>query len=149
MLCLGCGGPTGEPTYPVTGTVKVNGAPAEGVAVSFVPDGDGGQCAVGVTDAAGKYSLTTRKKDDGAVVGRYKVGFAKYQGPPPTAAEPAKMHADYDVSNEYPPGYNPDAVPETPPAKNLLPAKLADPLQSGFAAEVKPESNTLDFDLRP
>lgn len=71
MVCLGCGGAEGEPTYSVTGVVTLNGAPLEGVAVSFVPDGSG-QSAVGVTDASGKYSLTTRMKDDGAVIGRYR-----------------------------------------------------------------------------
>jgi hypothetical protein len=104
---------------------------------------------VGVTDAAGKYSLTTRKQNDGALAGRYKVGFAKYEAPPPAAenATPAADKASYDVSDEYPAGYNPDAVPEAPPSKNLLPEKYADPNQSGFNAEVKAEPNTFDFDL--
>ena len=147
VISLGCGAGEGEPTYSVTGTVTLNGAPVEGVAVSFVPDGSG-QSAVGVTDASGKYALTTRKKDDGATVGRYKVSFAKYEGQPPAAAGSTKVHADYDVSNEYPPGYNPDAVPEAAPAKNLLPPKYSDPNSSGFTAEVGKSGNTYDFDLK-
>ena len=148
-LCLGCGVEEGEPTYSVSGVVKRKGAPVEGVAVSFVPAGDGGQSAVGVTDAAGNYSLTTRKQNDGALVGRYKVGFAKYEAPPPAAenATPAADKPSYDVSDEYPAGYNPDAVPEAPPSKNLLPEKYADANQSGFTAEVKAQANTFDFDL--
>lgn len=147
LVFLGCGADEGTPTHAVTGIVKQKGTPVEGVAVSFVPDGSG-ESAVGVTDASGKYALTTRKQGDGAVAGRYKVGFAKYEGPPPGAAtESTKMHADYDISNEYPPGYNPDAVPEAPPSKNLLPDKYADPSQSGFTAEVKAQANTIDFDL--
>jgi hypothetical protein len=156
VLGLGCAVEEGEPTYSVTGTVKLKGQPVEGVAVSFVPDtpdgagpGGGGQSAVGVTDAAGNYSLTTRKQNDGALVGRYKVGFAKYEAPPPAAENPtpAADKASYDVSDEYPAGYNPDAVPEAPPSKNLLPEKYADPTQSGFTAEVKAQANTFDFDL--
>jgi hypothetical protein len=142
---FGCAPEEGEPTYSVSGIVKLKGAPVEGVAVSFVPDGSG-QSAVGVTDASGKYLLTTRKQNDGAIVGRYKVGFAKYEAPPAEAVT-TQTNPDYDVSDEYPPGYNPDAVAEAPPAKNLLSAKYADPSQSGFTVEVKAESNTFDFDL--
>jgi len=146
VISLGCGAAEGELTYPVTGTVTLNGAPVEGVAVSFVPDGSG-QSAVGVTDASGKYALTTRKKDDGAVVGRYKVSFAKYEGQPPTTSGSTNVPAD-DLTNRYPPGYNPDAVPEAPPAENLLPPKFSDPNSSGFSAEVGKSGNTHDFDLK-
>ena len=57
---LGCpqGGPGGPPTYPVSGTVTYNGEPVGGANVTFVA-GQGGQSAVGVTDASGKYELTT------------------------------------------------------------------------------------------
>src|SRR5262245_44430313 len=147
VIYLGCGTVEGEPTYSVTGVVTLNGAPAEGVAVSFVPEGNG-ESAVGVTDAAGKYALTTRIKDDGAVVGRYKVSFAKYQSQQPPSTGGGKAHPDYDISDAYPPGYNPDAVPDAPPSKNLLPAKLADPNQSGFTAEVVKGGNTHNFDLK-
>jgi hypothetical protein len=146
-FCLGCAQDAGVPTFPVSGTVTLNGAPAAGIAVSFVPDGSG-ESAVGVTDATGKYTLTTRKSGDGAVPGRYKVTMAKYEGKETPTTDPSQAHANYDISNEYPPGYNPDAVPEAPPSQNLLPAQYSDPATSGFSAEVVKGENTYNFDLK-
>jgi hypothetical protein len=135
FLGAGCGAQDeGPKTYPVSGTVTLKGQPAEGVTVSFIPD-SGGQSAVGVTDASGKYQLTTRKKDDGAVPGRYKVTLAKYEGKNTPVTDASEMHADYDISNEYPPDFDPYAA-EAPPSKNLFPTKYANPSTSGLTAEV-------------
>ena len=137
---------TGPPTYAVTGTVTMKGKPAEGVAVSFVPEGSG-ESAVGVTDSTGKYTLTTRVKDDGAVAGKYKVTMAKYDGQKQGVSEPSEMHADYDVSDQYPPGYD-ESKAQSPISKNLLPMRYSDPTTSGFAAEVAEKDNTFDFEIK-
>jgi hypothetical protein len=144
LACSGCAEVAEDPVYPVSGTVTRSGSPVEGVAVSFVPDGSG-LSAVGVTDASGKYMLTTRAKDDGAAPGKYKVTFAKYESKQTTGS--TEVHADYDISNEYPAGYNPDAQVDTP-SKNLLPAKYSSPESSGFTADVVEGENTFDFDLK-
>jgi hypothetical protein len=130
----------------VTGTITRNGKPLEGAAVSFMPD-VGGQSATGITDASGKYQLTTRKKDDGALPGQYKVTIAKYQGKPAATIDPGNVTADYDISDEYPAGYNPDAQ-DNSPSKNLLPSKYSNPETSGFEAKVVEGENTHDFDLK-
>jgi hypothetical protein len=147
VVCLGCGSRNDSGTFPVTGTVTVNGAPAEGVAVSFIPDG-AGPSAVGVTDESGKYSLTTTSKDDGAMPGRYQVTLAKYDSGQAAAPETEQVHADYDVSDEYAAGYDESAASLAPPSKNLLPEKYADPTRSGFFAEVVAGANTHNFDLK-
>lgn len=146
-VCYGCGGgDTGPRTVPVTGTVTMKGSPAEGVTVSFLPEGDG-QSAVGVTDSSGKYMLTTRVKDDGAVPGKYKVTLAKYEGQQQTVTDPSKAHADYDISNEYPQGYD-ESKAASNPSKNILPMKYADPTTSGFTADVVEGDKKFDFDIK-
>jgi hypothetical protein len=137
---------TRPPTYPVMGTVKMKGKPVEGVAVSFVPEGTG-ESAVGVTDSAGNYKLTTRVKDDGAVTGKYQVTLAKYDGQKQGVSDPSEMHADYDVSDQYPPGYD-ESKAQSPMSKNLLPMRYALPTTSGFAAEVAEKDNSFDFEIK-
>jgi hypothetical protein len=147
VLCVGCAGGKGSGTVPVTGKVTLNGAPAEGVAVSFISDG-GGPSAVGVTDESGQYSLTTTAKDDGAMPGRYRVTLAKYQGSDSATAQSGEVHADYDITNEYPAGYDESAAALAAPSKNLLNDRYADPNTSGFTAEVAEGPNTHNFDLK-
>ena len=154
MLCFGtlatfgCGGPEGEPTYPVTGTVTRNGQPLPGAIVSFFPET--GTPAVGETDASGKYALTTNTKDDGAVVGKYKVTIQKYSqsadyGKVETAPSEVDITAeDYD---EYPAGYDEMAESQKAAAvpRNLLPPKYENPETSGLTAEVVEGNNVHDF----
>lgn|SRR5262245_1226567 len=146
VLCLGCAGGNDGGTFPVTGKVTLNGTAAEGVAVSFIPDG-GGPSAVGVTDASGQYALTTSVNGDGAKPGSYKVTLAKYEGDKAPTSE-SEVHADYDIADEYPAGYDESAAGFDAPAKNLLPDKYADPNASGFTAEVVEGPNTHNFDLK-
>ncbi|MEX2174225.1 MAG: carboxypeptidase-like regulatory domain-containing protein [Pirellulaceae bacterium] len=145
-LVLGCGEGTGVSTVAVTGTVTHKGAPLAGAVVSFVPVGgvtEEKRSAVGVTDAAGKYSLTTQAKDDGAVPGEYQVSITRYEGPPPVAGGGEEAGPD----GEMPASYGGEA-PETPPAQNLLPAKYASPDTSGLTATVAGgEPAPHDFDL--
>lgn len=65
---------------PVSGTVTSNGEPVPKLSVVFSPEPIGennsvGPYSAGVTDAAGKFTLTTRYDDDGAVVGQHRVAF--------------------------------------------------------------------------
>jgi len=140
---LGCGESEGVPTVVVTGTVTQKGAPVAGAVVSFIHSVADGQSAFGVTDAAGKYSLTTRKKDDGALPGQYKVTIAKYNGPTETAGGGAAPTSEGNL----PASYTGEAAP-APPPKNLLPAKYASPDSSGVSAAVKAGApNTHNFEL--
>ena len=139
-VLVGCGESAGEPTVAVTGTVTQKGTPVEGAIVSFI--GADGQTAVGLTDAAGKYSLTTRKKDDGAIPGDYKVSVTKFDGPKPTAGGTTQLKEGELHSADYT-----GEEAEAPPPQNLLPAKYAHPDTSGFTATVSAGGTPHNFDL--
>ena len=80
---LGCSSKTLPPggvrvkTYPVTGTVHLDGTPVEGLLIQFVPQSDQAKKinVSTVTDAAGKFFATTYSAKDGLPVGTYKVTF--------------------------------------------------------------------------
>lgn len=80
-LVAGCGD-SGPTTYPVTGTVKLDGVAVERATVTFLPDDmENGKPAVGQTDADGNYFLTSVVSGDGAVAGSYKIQVTKYNTP--------------------------------------------------------------------
>ena len=70
LASAGCSG--GLNVVPVTGTVKLNGQPLDKIQVEFWPI-DKGPRSIGVTDAEGRFTLTTDGTQMGAVVGRHKV----------------------------------------------------------------------------
>jgi len=143
VLGLGCGGQQGADrpsACPVTGTVTHNGQPVEGATVAFQA-ASGSRGAVGVTDAAGKYTLTTYESGDGAVPGAYQVTIFKY-----------KVEAGAAAVDESSPDYDAVALAEgeeqAAGPENLLPAKYADPTTSDVTATVSEGGdNTFDFPL--
>lgn len=148
-LVVGCSkGPARPKTYPVSGTVTLNGQPVDGATVVFVPKTavqgaqaagqQGPQVATGETDAQGRYQLGTFAKGDGAVPGEYLVKVFKY----PKAATPtgpAGGDEDYQPPEE-------NAPPPAPP-KNLLPEKYANEQTSGLSFTVEAKANTFDIQL--
>lgn len=89
LACTGCG--RGAPTlHSVRGSILVNGKPAERVVVSFlnvnreVKGNTAHPCAV--TDANGKFLLSTESDSDGAAVGEYHVTFIWWSDPDPDKA---------------------------------------------------------------
>jgi hypothetical protein len=160
LLFCGCSGDNLEPVYPVTGTVTAKGKPVEGAVIAFTPIKPGvGIAASAITDSSGVYKLSTRASGDGAAAGQYSVTIAKYDKKlPPKKEKDTDSKADassesagnaetYDVTNPYPPGYNEMTEAEIAAsiAKNVLPAKYANPASSELTAEVKMGSNTFDF----
>jgi hypothetical protein len=128
VLVVGCGRAGTEPTGKVTGTVTYQGKPAEGAAVTFYPEQ--GRPASGVTDAEGRFTVSTFASGDGAVLGKHTV----------TIGEAA--------SKESPP------MPGTPGAENYrppaprFPAKYADRSTTPFTATVeKGKKNEFTFDM--
>lgn len=76
-LLSGCGGSDDRPeTVPVTGTVLYNGKPVEKAIVSFSCEG-APRSATGVTDAEGKFTLSTFGLNDGAIVGTHVITVNK------------------------------------------------------------------------
>ena len=137
---LGCNGPAGEPTYPVTGVVTQGGTPIEGAVVSFHPVTGEGRSATGTTDASGRYRLTSFAKDDGALPGRYGVTVAKYDQPAGADAAEGPGATDMEQDYEEDPTY-------TPPSQNILPEKYSNVGSSGFEVDVGPGENAHDFEL--
>jgi hypothetical protein len=111
----------------VSGTVTLDGAPVEGSpdlygTVSFFREDGGGAPAVGVINSGGTYEVSTGA-NEGLEPGAYMVAIAVKKILPPT--EPGGL---------------------TRPQR-LSPAKMAQPEESGLRADVKPGSNTFNFDL--
>jgi hypothetical protein len=67
-------------TARVTGLVTVDGQPAPGLSVMFLPAGPG-RPALGRTDQNGHYELTTFRQGDGALVGGHRVAIAPSEDP--------------------------------------------------------------------
>jgi len=68
----------------VTGTVTYNGQPVEGATVTFQPLGADGESAAGITDAGGKYSVTSVyavQGGAGVVPGDYTITVSKVDRP--------------------------------------------------------------------
>lgn len=93
FLTIGCGGKTDRPaTVPVSGTVMYKGNPVEGATVVFMKDG-APRASEGVTDASGKYKLSTFGTYDGAIPGDYRVTVTKTKG----SAAPATFTMDPNI----------------------------------------------------
>lgn len=151
VFAVGCGGgkdPNRPKTCPVSGIVTLSGTPVEGATVNFQLAG-GKTSSLGMTDASGKYTLSTFGGSDGARPGDYKVSIVKYdrqavQTPPPGQLAPGGI----DEKTYAPPqatGANEPAVP-----KNRLPEKYANPETSQLTAKVDDKGkNEINFALEP
>ena len=114
-----------DPTYTVTGTVRVDGKILNGGSVIFEtiePGSDGKvRTARAAIQSDGNYRLTTFAENDGAMAGRHRVA----------------VMATSVVAPEKP----------LPPAARILPRKYASTVTSGLEFEVKPEPNMIDIEL--
>lgn len=127
VACLGCGRSGTVPTAEVTGTVTYKESPVDKAVVTFFPKQ--GRPATGLTDAQGRFTLSTFKAGDGAVLGKHAVTISD---PWPVKPPPLPER----------PGVNPYQEP-----KPRFPAKYADPNASPFAATVEEGKNKFNFDM--
>ncbi len=111
-MVLGCGGAGTAETAKVTGTVTYKGTPLDNVSVAFIPQGAGGRPATGLTDANGRFTLSTFKTGDGAIPGTHKVVVSEA-----SASDPSKLPPMPGM-----PGYVP---PERAKKKTRFPAKYS------------------------
>ena len=142
------------PTVSATGTVLYKGKPLEGASVMFGRGGRDmtkGEIAIGTTDAAGRFALTTyvgpEEEVKGAVVGKYDVTVSKYIIPPGmTETQYKALVAEVDrisaTGGMMPPGQQlPDLV-------EMLPAKYSVIGKSELSADVAAKgTNDFQFDL--
>lgn len=147
LVISGCGGGAEVPkdrvpTHPVSGVVTLDGKPLEGATVTFhAPPSNGmGKAipsAIGTTDSAGRYKLSTWTKDDGATPSTYTISIVKYEAPP---AAPAATGGEY-----VPP--DPKVKPVAP--KALVPPQYLNHQKSGLLADVKATGkNEFNFELK-
>ena len=129
----------------VRGRFTHDGNPVDGATVTFVPAG-GGHSANGVTDASGKYSLTTFASGDGAVAGQYGVKIVRYEGGADEAAGGAGAEPEEPGGIPDAAGVGEEGEEESEP-KNVLPEKYADPGTSELNATVGEGGGTFDFTL--
>lgn len=146
----GCG-PKHPETFPVTGTVTLDGQPVAGAAVVFIPEQ--GEMATATTDTAGRFELSTFERADGALPGRHRVTVVKTTVEPgddkkivflipKEYGNPKTSPLTWDVQKEMgpvqlalrtqPEPASPAAPPVSPPA--------AEPSQSGNSAEPAAEA---------
>lgn len=164
-LCVGCGGESNPPTQPVTGVVKLDGKAIEGAQITFTPDPSNpeNRAAAGVTDAEGRYSLTSFVSGDGAMAGKYNIIVTKYDTPDGGAnpyGDGGGVSIDENLSEEeqqeafdkaYAAGADDMAksmkagARQTP--KNELPEKYAAITTSGLTYTVTEGDNEYNIDL--
>jgi hypothetical protein len=110
----------------VSGRLTLDGQPLAGnnrvrATIMFYPE-SGGAPAAALADESGRFQLATGAKVGLAPGGYAVVVSATESGPAAPGSESAKKRV-------------------------ITPARYADPKQSGFHADVKPGSNTFDFEL--
>jgi len=129
--------------FPVSGTVTYNGNPLEKGKISFVPDDPKGVGAAGDIEN-GSYAVSTGGEKDGAVAGKYKVIISAKED------SLAKAKADFAKDSKgKDPGYLPGrfVARAEAKAKSLIPAGYGDTRTTTLTAEVKEQSNTINFEL--
>jgi hypothetical protein len=145
LMVSGCGGDSGAATVKVKGVVMAGGKAVDGAVITFYSK-SGGEAASGRTDAEGKFQLTTRKPNDGAVPGDYVVTVAKSDGGTEVATyDPSKGG---ELSPDYIKQMQATMKPKKDPVKGSLPAKYASVKDSGLIRTVTASGpNEFDFDL--
>jgi hypothetical protein len=141
IVLTGCSNSSRPPTYPVTGTVTLQGKPVTGAAITFVPTGEG-EAASAITDSEGKYALTTWEAGDGARPGEYRVKVSKQEQ---QAVDPSKMVKNLSYEEEQKIYVESKKAP--PPAKSLVPRKYEDDQTSGLMHTVDKKPTTFDIKI--
>jgi hypothetical protein len=136
LLVAGCSG-SGDGNHPktvqVTGTVKYQGQTVEGADVTF-NNVTAGHTATGKTDSAGRFSLSTFGREDGAVPGEQLVAVRRV-----------------DVIDNTPPDVDVSAGGQSvpPTVRWLVPEKFSNIKTSGLKYEVKDgDANDFKIDLQ-
>jgi hypothetical protein len=142
-LLPGCNRSNDSATYPVRGSVSYQGKPLPGASVTFMADG-ASRAAVGKTDAAGHFQLTTFEENDGAVPGTHVVTIKKYDSdPPPLPAIPPGGAVDPADEAKY----TAAMARWVGTAKLAIPRRYADRNATDLRREVVAGENSFEIDL--
>lgn len=136
----GCGSGTRlEGLAAVEGAVTFQGKEVEGATVVFVPATATNRAAVGTTDAAGRFTLTTKDPGDGAAPGPHLITVSKTKT---SGGLSAKEAEEWSRKRE-----NFGKYPPRPTITELLPKKYKVVNTSGLQATVANGRNTIDLAL--
>jgi hypothetical protein len=138
VAAVGCSGHQQEhrppKLVPVHGVVRLSGKPVDGARVDFFNTASDQPSASGMTDAEGKFRLTTYADGDGAVPGKYRVAVTK--------AQDAGRHEEKTA----PPSFRLGGAPRP---RWLIPQHYSNPATSDLQADVTDGENPeIVFDLK-
>lgn len=145
LVVTGCGGQKGMPVNYVEGMITLDGQPLENASVTFSPVVPDGKTAMGVTDEAGKYRLTSSGGDleAGAPAGEYIVIISKVEMKPRPGSAAARVAAGLlSAENSMLIGSS-DYV-----QTNITPKIYMDQSTTPLKATVKKGKNDIPFDLK-
>lgn len=145
LIFAGCGGNDSKKpsVYPVTGNVKMHGAPLANATVAFAPVQQGQTTAVGTTDAQGNFQLTTYEFGDGAAEGTYKIIITKSA----VAASPSSSSSagDHGADDPTANAHTPSGAARS--AQSLVPPQYGKKDTTPLSEEVKASGNN-HFELK-
>jgi len=122
-----------------------NGQPVEGATVNFQTISPEGESASGITDAGGKFTLTSVNALNGgrgALPGNYNVAITKRDQPPPDPDQAAYDRGEIDYNELQNRLMRKGPGARGPSSKSLLPLKYSNPDgASGLTATVKQGKN--------
>ncbi len=138
MALSGCGGgDDGLSRYAVSGTVTYKGERLDHGNITFTPDDVAKGRVASSTIEGGSYTLGTLGDRDGAVPGQYKVSVTSKE------VDPSKIRDRPGRSAGKPKVVGKANQDE----KSLIPKKYETSQTSPLTAEVKPQSNSIPFEL--
>jgi len=140
LAVAGCG--SGLDLAPVTGRVTMNGQPVTQGEITFLPEN--GPPAIGSIAPDGTYRLATLQ-EDGALVGRHKVTImsTKVSG---GSMAPATFEQELEWAKKGVQSSGKVLIPGD--VTWLVPEKYSRQQTTDLTAQVKPEENTINFDLK-
>ena len=141
---------SGRPVVvPVRGQVMYEGKPLAGATLAFLCPG-APRLAVGTTDEAGNYRLTTFEPNDGAIIGSHVVTVNVYQTESDAAVTGAKPAADAKAiskSINEAVQRSVQLIKKAENAKPLIPQKYNERRTSDLRKEVVPGDNVINIEL--
>ncbi len=142
LVACGCG--YSRPTrVEAGGRVTLAGKPLEGASLTLIP-ANGGRPSLAMTGADGRFTLGTFGAADGVIPGRYRVAVVKQVLRSAADKQLKKAAADETDGGE-------ETVASVAFAEvdyeNLVPAKYADPSQSGLEIEIAAGADPIEIAL--
>lgn len=148
-LFAGCGGSGRPPVAPANGIVTLDGVVVENAKVMFFPlQGGGSAFSHGTTGPDGKFTMSTFKMGDGALVGRCAVTVSKADSASQPTFNPAELSTSGYGGANYQSMMGPGAGKKKE-EKQMLPKKFSDQKTSGIELVVENgQDNNFPLDLK-